>query len=84
MFRGPAFEPHFLRLRLGCVFGLFLPYVLHSLLWVIELVDVVSMVPVEEVGVYIERNANATVPKLLLDIFGIRPLLDQETGEGVP
>ena len=44
------------------------------------------MVPVEEVGVYIERDANATVSELLLDVFGIRPLLNQETskGKGVP
>ncbi len=84
MFRGPAFEPHFLRLRLGCVFGHFLPYFLCPLLWIIELMDVMSMVSVEEVGVYIERDANATVSELLLDVFRIRSLLNQETGKGMP
>ena len=46
--------------------------------------DVMSMIPLEEVGVYIERDANATVPELLLDVFGIGPLLNQETGECMP
>lgn len=45
--------------------------------------DVMPMVPVEEVGVYIERDANATVPELLLDVFRICPLLNQETGIGM-
>ncbi len=44
---------------------------------------VVPMVPGKVVGVYIERDANATVPELLLDVFGIRPLLDEERGKGV-
>lgn len=44
---------------------------------------VVPMVPGKVVGVYIERDANATVSELLLDVFGIRPLLDEERGKGV-
>jgi hypothetical protein len=68
----------------GCVFGVFCPVLLRPFLWVIELMDVMSMVPVEEVGVYIERDANATVPELLLDVFGICSLLNQETGERMP
>ncbi len=84
MFRGPALEAHFRRLRLGCAFGIFLPRFLCPLLWVIELMDVMPMVPVEEVGVYIERDANATVSELLLDVFRIRSLLNQETGKGMP
>ena len=69
-----------MRLRLGCVLGGFFSCFLRPFLRVIELMDVMSMVPVEEVGVYIERDANATVSELLLDVFGIRPLLNQETG----
>ncbi len=42
------------------------------------------MVPMEEVRVYIERDANATVPELLLDVFMIGPLLNQQAGERVP
>ena len=56
---------------------------LRPFLWVIELMGVVSMVSVEEVGVYIERDANASVPQLWL-MYVVRPLLNQETGEGMP
>ena len=72
------------RLRLGCVLDLFFVRFLRSLLWVIELMDVMSMIPVKEVGVYIERDANATVPELLLDVFGIGSLLNEQRCKGVP
>ena len=68
--------PRFVRLRLGCVLGGFFSPVLCFRLRVIELMDVISMIPVEEVGVYIERDTNATVSELLLDVFGIRSLLN--------
>ena len=45
---------------------------------------VVSMVPMEEVGVYIERDANATVSELLLDVPGIRRLLNEQRFKGMP
>src|SRR5512146_364333 len=44
---------------------------------------VMSMIPVKEVGVYIEGDADATVAELLLNVFHVRPLLDEETREGM-
>jgi hypothetical protein len=37
----------------------------------------VSMTSLKQVRVYIERNADATVPQLLLNIFHIGALLNQ-------
>jgi hypothetical protein len=42
------------------------------------------MITLEEVRVYIQRDANTTVSELLLNIFRVGLLLNQETGEGVP
>jgi hypothetical protein len=46
--------------------------------------NMVSMITLEEGRVYIQRDANTTVSELLLDIFRVGLLLNQETGEGVP
>ena len=42
------------------------------------------MVSLGEMGVYIERDADATVSELLLDIFGIGSLLNKQGCESVP
>jgi hypothetical protein len=41
------------------------------------------MVAVEQVRVYIQRDADATVTELLLDVFHIYALVDEEAGKGV-
>ena len=42
------------------------------------------MVSLKEMRVYIQRDVDATVTELLLDIFYVRILLNQQAGEGVP
>jgi hypothetical protein len=78
-FRKLQIKRLFHRLRLGCF-----PMLGPLLLRVIELMNMVSMITLEEVRVYIQRDANTTVSELLLDIFGVGLSLNQETGEGVP
>jgi hypothetical protein len=41
------------------------------------------MVAVKQVRVYIQRNADATVTELLLDVFHVCALVDEEAGKGV-
>ena len=36
------------------------------------------MIPLKQVRVYIERDADTTVSELLLDIFRVRALLDEQ------
>jgi hypothetical protein len=43
----------------------------------------VLMVLSEQVRVYIERDADATVAELPLNVFGIRTLLNQERRKGL-
>jgi hypothetical protein len=54
------------------------------LLRVIEMMNMVSMITLEEGRVYIQRDANTTVSELLLDLFRVGLSLNQESGKGVP
>jgi hypothetical protein len=47
------------------------------------MMNIVSMITLEEGRVYIQRDANTTVSELLLDIFRVDLSLNQETGRGV-
>ena len=43
----------------------------------------VPMVALEQVRVYIQRNADATVTELLLDVFHVCALVDEGAGKGM-
>src|SRR4029077_8027426 len=45
--------------------------------------DMVPMVALEQVRVYIQRNADATVTELLLDVFHVCALVDEGAGKGM-
>ena len=52
---------------------------IHSLvLWVIEATHHVPIIPRKQVRVYIKRDADATVAELLLNVFRLCALLNQE------
>lgn len=70
-------------LRRGCRLRLRLRIPAIGLLWVIQSGHMGLMVASEQVGVYIQGNRNTTVPELLLDVFGVGSLLNQETRVGM-
>ena len=44
----------------------------------------VPMVSLEEMRIDVQRDADTTMTKLLLDVFDVGILLNEETGVGVP
>jgi hypothetical protein len=79
----PLWFRHFPRLRLGCGFRLTACQPGYVFLWVIKPLDLVPMVSLEEMRIDIERDTDTTMTKLLLDVFDVGTLLNEETGVGV-
>ncbi len=52
-------------------------------MWVIKAAGHMPIIPRKQVGVYIKRDADTSVAELLLHIFWLCALLNQERGEGV-
>ena len=71
-------------LRLTCGLGLCLASILCPVLKRIEVTDGMLIAFTKEVGVYIERDTNATVSELLPDVLEDSPLADQTRVKGMP